>query len=45
MVRAYRHRFYPPDAPIYPGISRVNPLLCGVVDPDPQIYDGEEVFR
>ncbi|HIQ02206.1 MAG TPA: hypothetical protein EYH30_08775, partial [Anaerolineales bacterium] len=44
-VRAYRHSFYPPDAPIYPGISRANPFLCGVVDPDPQIYDGEEVFR
>jgi len=44
-VRSYHHSFYPTDAPSYPGLSRATPFLCGKVDPDPQIYDGEEVFQ
>ncbi|MGB9872943.1 MAG: hypothetical protein ACPLYD_14965, partial [Anaerolineae bacterium] len=43
-VRAYRHSFYPPVAPTYPGISEQSPFLCGQVPPDPQTYDGRDVF-
>ncbi|RME32077.1 MAG: hypothetical protein D6793_11605, partial [Thermoflexia bacterium] len=43
-VWAYRHSFYPPVAPTYPGISEETPFLCGQVPPDPQTYDGRDVF-
>ncbi len=43
-VWAYRHSFYPPVAPAYPGISEQSPFLCGQVPPDPQTYDGQDVF-
>ncbi|MEM3658458.1 MAG: hypothetical protein QXQ66_08630, partial [Candidatus Hadarchaeum sp.] len=43
-VWAYRHSFYPPVAPTYPGISEESPFLCGQVPPDPQTYDGRDVF-
>ncbi len=43
-VWAYRHSFYPPVAPLYPGISEQSPFLCGQVPPDPQIYEGREIF-
>jgi len=45
VVWAYRHSFYPPVAPTYPGISEQSPFLCGRVPPDPQVYDGRDVFR
>ncbi len=45
VVWAYRHSFYPPVAPTYPGISEQSPFLCGQVPPDPQVYDGRDVFR
>jgi len=45
VVWAYRHSFYPPVAPMYPGISEQSPFLCGQVPPDPQVYDGRDVFR
>ncbi len=44
-VWAYRHSFYPPVAPTYPGISEESPFLCGQVPPDPQTYDGRDVFH
>ncbi|MCX7855788.1 MAG: hypothetical protein N2556_07430, partial [Anaerolineae bacterium] len=44
VVRAYRHSFYPPVAPTYPGVSEESPFLCGQVLPDPQTYDGRDVF-
>lgn len=44
-VWAYRHSFYPPQAPVYPGISGQSPFLCGSGTSDPQVYNGEEVFR
>ncbi|MBC7227761.1 MAG: hypothetical protein H5T61_11080 [Thermoflexales bacterium] len=43
-VWAYRHSFYPPVAPTYPGISEESPFLCGQVPPDTQTYDGRDVF-
>jgi hypothetical protein len=45
VVWAYRHNFYPPVAHTYPGISEQSPFLCGRVPPDPQVYDGRDVFR
>jgi len=42
---AYRHSFYPPVAPTYPGISEQSPFLCGQAPPDPQVYDGRDVFQ
>lgn len=44
-VWAYRHSFYPPAAPTYPGISAQTPFLCGQVPPDPETYDGLDVFH
>lgn len=44
-VRAYQHSFYPAEAPVYEGISTETPFLCGEVSPDPQTYDGVEVFQ
>ncbi len=45
---AYRHSFYPPTAPAYPGsepgISAQTPFICGQVAPDPQTYAGPDVF-
>lgn len=41
----YRHSFYPSLAPSYPGISAQTPFLCGQVQPDSQIYDGQEVYE
>ncbi len=41
---AYRHSFYPPVAPTYPGISAQTPFICGEVAPDPQVYAGPDVF-
>jgi hypothetical protein len=45
VVWAYRHSFYPSAAPTYPGISESSPFLCGQAPPDPQVYDGRDVFR
>lgn len=44
-VWAYRHSFYPPVAPTYLGVSARTPFLCGQVLPDPETYDGLDVFR
>lgn len=44
-VWAYRHSFYPPIAPMYPGISWQSPFICGQVPPDGTVYDGLDVFR
>ncbi len=44
-VRAYQKSFYPPQAPLYSGISSTAPFLCGKVSPDPETFDGEDVFR
>jgi hypothetical protein len=44
-VHAYQRSFYPPQAPVYQGISEDNPFLCGKVPPDPETYDGVEVFQ
>lgn len=44
-VRIYQRSFYPPEAPSYPGISEDNPFICGETLPDPQIFDGVDVFR
>lgn len=43
-VWAYQHSFYPPDAPGYEGISAETPFICGKVQPDSQIFDGDRVF-
>lgn len=42
---AYQRSFYPPQAPVYEGISSEAPFLYGEVSPDPQTFDGAEVFR
>ncbi len=44
VVRAYQHSFYPPEAPQFDGISADSPFICGTVEPDGQVYDGETVF-
>jgi hypothetical protein len=44
-MRAYQMSFYPDNAPTYPGISEVNPFLCGQVEGDDKIYSGDEVFH
>jgi hypothetical protein len=44
-VRAYQRSFYPSQAPAHPGISTESPFLCGEVSPDPETFDGEDVFR
>jgi hypothetical protein len=44
-VRAYQHSFYPAEAPAYKGISPESPFMCGHVSPNPDSYDGTEVFQ
>jgi hypothetical protein len=44
-VLAYQRSFFPPEAPVYPGIDAENPLICGRVLPGPGSYDGGDVFR
>lgn len=44
-VRIYQRSFYPPEAPSYPGISEDNPFICGETSPDPQVFDGIDIFR
>lgn len=45
MLVAYQRSFYPPTAPLYPGISADAPFICGDVTPAPQTYDGQDVFN
>ena len=42
---AYRHSFYPTQAPTFPGISPSSPFLCGQGVPDPARPDGKDIFR
>ena len=44
-VRAYQRSFYPLQASTYPRISDGTPFLCGKSSPDPQTFDGNEVFH
>ncbi len=44
-LHSYQSSFYPADAPTYAGISPDKPFICGEVAPDPQMFDGEDVFR
>lgn len=44
-ARAYQRSFYPLQAPAYPGISHETPFLCGESSPNPQTFDGNEVFH
>jgi hypothetical protein len=44
-LRAYQDSFFPAQAPAYPGITSEAPFLCGESEPDPQVYDGQLVFR
>lgn len=44
-VRSYQNSFYPSEVPIYEGISPQTPFICGEAQPNPQRFDGEEVFR
>jgi hypothetical protein len=44
-IHVYQASFYPSQAPTYPGISAEQPFLCSKVAPDPQTYDGQDVFR
>jgi len=44
-VQAYQRSFYPFETPPYTGISAENPFVCGQVAPDPQAFDGKEIFR
>ncbi len=43
--RTYQRSFYPAEASTYPGITRENPFLCSEAQPNPQTFDGEEVFH
>ncbi len=45
VVWAYRHSFYPPVAPVFSKVSEQFPFLCGQVEPNPQVYNGQDVFR
>ena len=44
-VRAYQSSFFPPDAPLYPGISESEPFLCGQVETTEQVYQGNEIYH
>jgi hypothetical protein len=44
-LRAYQQSFYSPQAPSFPGISSAQPFICGSVRPNPQSFDGPEVFQ
>ena len=44
-IQRYQASFYTSAAPGYPGIDENTPFLCGQVAPDPQSYDGEQVFQ
>lgn len=43
-IRSYQLSFYPTQAPTYTGINSDTPFECGQLQPDTQIYDGQEVF-
>ncbi len=44
-VHSYQGSFYSTSVPTYAGISPDRPFICGEVQPDPQTFDGEDVFR
>lgn len=44
-VRSYQDSFYPPQAPVYQGISTSTPFLCGQVLPDARTFDDKDVFH
>lgn len=43
-IRSYQLSFYPNQVPTYTGINSDAPFECGQLQPDTQIYDGQEVF-
>lgn len=44
VVWAYRHSFYPAVVPTFSKISEQFPFLCGQVQPNSQVYNGQDVF-
>ncbi|RPH86868.1 MAG: hypothetical protein EHM75_06920 [Desulfobacteraceae bacterium] len=44
-LRAYQQSFYSRQAPSFPGISSAQPFICGSVPPNPQSFQGPEVFQ
>lgn len=42
----YQSHFYPSrQAVLYPGITSSTPFLCQPSEPDPEVYDGNQIFK
>ena len=44
-ILSYQRSFFPIEAPTYSGISPADPFICGQIEPDSQIFSGEDVFE
>ena len=44
-ILSYQGSFYPLEAPTYSEVNPADPFICGQIEPDNQIYSGEDVFK
>jgi len=45
IIYSYHRSFYPPSAPMFPGVSEEMPFICGRIPQSTEFYDGREVFN